>query len=261
MTTGEPFGSERKGVGTTRRPWGRGVRWYLEAGEGAAPRIERCLEVEVLSEVSLNSERNPEGIGGSDTVPPNGPVRPEEHVRLAMAMTRRVFRRPTPDDFGIARLALVEAAAQWNAGKRPCRWSTFAGNRIRWELLYRYQLASTDAIAAEVPLFLAAADDEEAEIERPEMAVEDPELRAAYARADVEAFLEGLTAGEALVLRRRFGIGGTEPLTREAVGEELGVGKERVRQIEVKALARLRKRVGRRTFTIPLDSARSERLR
>lgn len=242
MTTGEPLGSEREGAGTARRPWGRGVRWYLEADEKGGQKVPTIGR-------------------GEQAFPTNEPIRPEEHVRLALAMTRRVFRRPTPDDFGIARLALVEAAAQWNAGKRPCRWSTFAGNRIRWELLYRYQLASTDAVAAEVPLFLAAADDEEAEIERPEMAVEDQELRAAYARADVEALLEGLTAGEALVLRRRFGIGGAEPLTREAVGEELGVGKERIRTIEVKALARLRKRAGRRTFTIPLDSARSERLR
>ncbi|HMM36533.1 MAG TPA: sigma factor-like helix-turn-helix DNA-binding protein, partial [Thermoanaerobaculia bacterium] len=192
---------------------------------------------------------------------PREPVGPEDHIRLALALTRRVFRRPTPDDFGIALLALVEAAAQWNAGKRPCRWSTFAGSRIRWELVYRYQLSSAAAIAAEVPLFCVAPDDEEAEIERPEMAVEAPALRAAEARADVEALLEGLTAGEALVLRRRFGIGGTEPLTREAVGEELGVGKERIRTIEGKALARLRRRAGRRTFTIPLDSARSERLR
>ncbi len=253
MTTREPLGSEREGAGTARRPWGRGVRWYLEAEKGVGGD----------DTLPALAARPPEGYSRAEVPPgaPSEPVQPEDHIRLALALTRRVFRRPTPDDFGIALLALVEAAAQWNAGKRPCRWSTFAGSRIRWGLVDRYGRASADAIAAEVPLFLAAADDEEAEIERREMAVEDPELRAADARADVEALLEGLTAGEALVIRRRFGIGGAEALTREAVGEELGVGKERIRTIEGKALARLRKRVGRRTFTIPLDSARSERLR
>lgn len=171
-------------------------------------------------------------------------IRPEDHVRLAKVMTRRVLRCPTDDDFGTAFLALVDAAAVWNAGKRPCRWSTFAANRIRWELLYRFRLASAAAIAAEVPLFLTSADDEEAEIERPEMGVEDPGPREAEARIDVERLLATLPPTEALVIRRRFGIG-TPQETGSAVGKVLGLGKQRIGQIQAKALARMRGRAAR----------------
>jgi RNA polymerase sigma factor (sigma-70 family) len=184
-------------------------------------------------------------------------VHAEQHVRLARNIVRRTRHRPTDDDDGIALLALVDAAAKWNAGKRPCKWSTFAANRVRWELLYRFQLASADSIAAEVPLFTTAENSEDELHEPACLAVEDPELVRAEARADVEKLLATLTPKEADVIRRRFGIG-TEPATFDEIGEDLGVGRERVRQIEKKALATLRKRAARHRVTSHVEKSAPE---
>ena len=52
--------------------------------------------------------------------------------------------------------------------------------------------------------------------------------------------LEGLTAREAKVLRMRFGIDMNTDHTLEEVGEQLDVTRERIRQIEAKALRKLR---------------------
>jgi RNA polymerase primary sigma factor len=54
------------------------------------------------------------------------------------------------------------------------------------------------------------------------------------------AALETLTAREDKVLRMRFGIGTEDDHTLERVGEEFNVTRERIRQIETKALRKLR---------------------
>ncbi len=52
--------------------------------------------------------------------------------------------------------------------------------------------------------------------------------------------LEELNARERTVIERRFGLDGAPVRTLEQVGEELGLTRERIRQIESKALAKLR---------------------
>ncbi|MBR0113488.1 MAG: RNA polymerase sigma factor RpoD [Clostridia bacterium] len=52
--------------------------------------------------------------------------------------------------------------------------------------------------------------------------------------------LETLTPREAQVLKLRFGLEGGHPHTLEEVGEEFSVTRERIRQIEAKALRKLR---------------------
>jgi RNA polymerase sigma factor (sigma-70 family) len=56
----------------------------------------------------------------------------------------------------------------------------------------------------------------------------------------VLALLEQMNHREAAVLRLRFGLAGAEPMTLNHVGARLNLTRERVRQIEVAALAKLR---------------------
>ena len=55
--------------------------------------------------------------------------------------------------------------------------------------------------------------------------------------------LETLTAREAEVLRLRYGIGCDHEYTLEEIGREFNVSRERVRQIEAKAMKNIRKRI------------------
>jgi RNA polymerase primary sigma factor len=65
-------------------------------------------------------------------------------------------------------------------------------------------------------------------------------VEASALRHHVLEALSALTPREQRILRMRFGIGDTADHTLEQVGKEFGVTRERIRQIEAKALAKLR---------------------
>ncbi|HEY3064388.1 MAG TPA: sigma-70 family RNA polymerase sigma factor [Methylomirabilota bacterium] len=60
------------------------------------------------------------------------------------------------------------------------------------------------------------------------------------ARNDLVSVLDDLAVNERTVLRRRFGLEGDAPETLEAIGQRLGLSRERVRQIETAGLRKLR---------------------
>jgi RNA polymerase sigma factor (sigma-70 family) len=57
---------------------------------------------------------------------------------------------------------------------------------------------------------------------------------------EIDRLLAPLTAREGEILRLRFGLDRGEPRTLEQVGERLNVSRERIRQIETRALSKLR---------------------
>jgi RNA polymerase sigma factor (sigma-70 family) len=70
-------------------------------------------------------------------------------------------------------------------------------------------------------------------------------------QADVRQILDALPPVERDVLVRRFGLEDHAPMTLEAIGQGMGVTRERVRQIEAAALRKLRARFDARGIDIP----------
>jgi len=62
-------------------------------------------------------------------------------------------------------------------------------------------------------------------------------------RSGVGYLIGALTAREQLILRLRYGLGGEEEHTLEQIGQSLGLSRERVRQLEARALKKLRETV------------------
>ncbi len=70
---------------------------------------------------------------------------------------------------------------------------------------------------------------------------EDPEehVMQTSMKEDIDAVLDSLTEKEAEVLRYRFGLNGKESMSLKEVGDVFHLTKERIRQIEKKAIRRL----------------------
>jgi RNA polymerase primary sigma factor len=73
----------------------------------------------------------------------------------------------------------------------------------------------------------------------------DAEITASLRQDVVRDALTRLKGREATVIKLYFGFDGNEPLTLEKIGEQLGVTRERVRQIKERGLFRLRRRESR----------------
>ncbi len=79
----------------------------------------------------------------------------------------------------------------------------------------------------------------------PEESLQDSDIKS-----NIVTWLEELNPKQREVLARRFGLMGHEPSTLEDVGAEIGLTRERVRQIQVEALRRLRDMLGHQGLSL-----------
>ena len=107
------------------------------------------------------------------------------------------------------------------------------------EKVKELQLVTMDPVSMETPV----GDESDAHLgdfiedktgQRPEDFAEGQLLKE-----EINRVLSELTEREEQVIRLRFGLDGSRPMTLEEVGREFGVTRERVRQIEAKALRKL----------------------
>ena len=68
----------------------------------------------------------------------------------------------------------------------------------------------------------------------------------------IKGMLDRLDDRERLIITSRFGLGGDAERTLEQLGRELGITKERVRQIESRGVDKLRKIAGEQKLELPM---------
>ena len=118
-------------------------------------------------------------------------------------------------------------------------------SEVREVLKFNERTASLDApleIDPELSLADAIADDQSA----------DPEEHLAHAEIEhqVADWVGQLSGKQRLVIERRYGLNGYEACTLNNLADNLGVTRERVRQIQIEALTQLRRRVSSEGVTL-----------
>ena len=68
---------------------------------------------------------------------------------------------------------------------------------------------------------------------------------------EIDGLLSMLDERERRIIDERFGLNGKKPLTLEEVGREFGVTRERIRQLQNSALAKMRRALSKKEKPLP----------
>jgi len=163
-----------------------------------------------------------------------------QSVARTLKQQGRNIRIPVHTNDRIRKLYQVASRLEQDLGRRPtpeeiAEEVDLEPERVRWLMG-----------VSQRPLSLEKPIDEDGESEFGDF-LEDEDTPSPAQRTemhllheDLQDALSTLTPREVRVLRMRFGLGGADTYTLREVGEKLGVTRERIRQIEGKALKKLR---------------------
>ncbi len=163
-----------------------------------------------------------------------------QSVARTLKQQGRNIRIPVHTNDRIRKLYQVASRLEQDLGRRPtpeeiAHEVDLDPERVRWLMG-----------VSQRPLSLEKPIDEDGDSEFGDF-LEDEETPSPAQRTemhllheDLQDALSTLTPREVRVLRMRFGLGGADTYTLREVGEKLGVTRERIRQIEGKALKKLR---------------------
>jgi RNA polymerase primary sigma factor len=161
-------------------------------------------------------------------------------VRACIANQGRTIRVPVRRLQEVARLKRSERVLAASLGRNPDSQELAAYLGVSATAVEQLKEIVPDAVSADAAPRENSVSGYEQFID-PAATSPLTELASGTIQRETQALLSELTAREAEVIRLRFGIGNRSDLTLEEIGRHFGVTRERVRQIEARALAKMRR--------------------
>lgn len=164
-----------------------------------------------------------------------------QSISRAIADQARTIRVPVHMIETINKLVRLQRYLTQELGRVPSQEELAEQMEMSIERLAQIQKIAKEPISLEITV----GDDDDSQlvdfIEDTEIDQPDEIIEMKGLRKEVERLLARLKPREERVLRRRFGIGGTVDQTLEEVGSEFEVTRERIRQIQSRAVSKLKR--------------------
>ncbi len=163
-----------------------------------------------------------------------------QSITRAMADQARVIRIPVHMVETIHKLTRVKRQLLQDLGRDPTSAEIATAMEITEEKVAEIQKIAQDPISLENPV--GEEDDSKIADFIEDDTIKSPSEVAAQnlLREQLISVIDTLTPREQKVIRLRYGLDDSHPRTLEEVGKEFNVTRERIRQIEAKALRKLR---------------------
>jgi len=162
-------------------------------------------------------------------------------ITRAIADQARTIRIPVHMVETMNRLARVQRQLVQELGREPTPEEIAREMELELPKVRHILKISQETVSLEKPV----GDEEDSLLGDfvPDEDSQTPDETSAFAllKNDIKEVLHLLTPREQKILKMRFGLNSEWPHTLEEVGKEFGVTRERIRQIEAKALQKLRK--------------------
>jgi RNA polymerase primary sigma factor len=161
-------------------------------------------------------------------------------ILYGLSTQSRTIRLPTHKTLEFGRLMRTKDELQMTLGREPtdkeiADEAKTSPSRVRELFSLTFASVHLDAPMSATnnePISSTIADDES---KSPSVTTEHEDLKQR-----VKEYIRKLSPREQIILTRRFGLDGKEPETLDSIGADFGVTRERIRQVEAKALMRLR---------------------
>jgi RNA polymerase primary sigma factor len=162
-------------------------------------------------------------------------------IGRAIADKARTVRLPVHMTEAYFKVRRTEWQLMMELGRTPTEQEIAERTGFSVEKVRRIHIASREALSLDTPV---GEEDDAATlgdlVEDQYLPSPTAHVEASDLRTRMEALLDHLPERERDVIRMRFGFGENEPKTLHEIGEILGVSRERIRQLEKKALTRLK---------------------
>jgi RNA polymerase primary sigma factor len=161
-------------------------------------------------------------------------------ISRGLADRSRTIRLPVHIAEVVNRLRRTEADLSANLGREPSEEELACALDLDVDQLRTYRMTAMDTVSLSTPL----GEDGDAELHDflPDDACDEPLEEAVRSRSadELREILDSLSGRERRILELRFGLADGRERTLEQVGREFNLTRERIRQIEAKAIAKLR---------------------
>lgn len=175
----------------------------------------------------------------------------KQSIKRALANQSKTIRLPVHMVDKIARMRRIANMLSEELGREPTDAELAEELGIPRKKLAMLKQAAQRPASLDAPVHEGETSDF-GEIIGDERAI-DPALalQSKNMHSQLDGLLDVLDEREQRIIDARFGLGGQKPMTLEEVGVEFGVTRERIRQLQNVALAKMRKSLRKREQPLP----------